>query len=426
MITFLLYHTPLFYLVQSLWRDEAFSYFMARPNLFSIVQNTAHDFNPPLYYIFLHFWILLFGKSDEILRLLSLFFHFGSVYIGYLFAKKIFSKQFAVFVALFTFFNPMLLYYGFEMRMYSLYACATFASIYFFYTRSWKKYIFATIVGLYSHSFFPLVLISYLLMYRFIPKMKKGDILKIFIPLFFYIPWLFILIGQFLRSSNSWLFPVDFQLIKSVLGNLFTSYEGTPGGMWGVTSYISYVLIGFFIFLLIRQKKKALVFLTPLFVPLILILSYSVLKRPLYVNRYLIFVTVYEILSVSYAIWSIKNKKVKKIIFISCILFSIGFNVFIAPYKKKTDFKATIREINLVASKQDYVFAKTPIGFLETVYYYKDESKVYVYNPNAVAIPDYIGSNVVFPHSSKSSFPLAPSRTFLIDDNAQYELLIRQ
>jgi uncharacterized membrane protein len=426
MMNFLFYHTPLFYLIQSVWRDEAFSYFMAQPGLWQTIQNTAQDFNPPLYYLLLHFWILVVGKSDEFLRILSFLFHIGSVYIVFLFAKKLFTQKYAFFVSLFTFFNPMLLYYAFEMRMYALYAFATFASFYFFYTRRWKKYCIAAVIGLYSHSFFPLVLFSFALIYRLIPGAKKKDIIRICIPVLFYLPWLPVVFNQFLHSTNSWIYPVDLQLIKSCLGNLFTSYEGTPGGLWQFTTILSGVIICFFSYFLFKNRKKGIIFLVPLFFPLSIILGYSVLKRPIYVNRYLIFVTVFEILALSYSVYLIQNKTLRTVFACIWFMFVLITNTVTPPYKKKTDFKTAFAQINSMAKSNDFVFAQTPIGFLESAYYFKDTNRVFVYNPQNIAIPYYIGANVVFPNSSKSEFPILPSRTFLVHDDARFELIIRQ
>lgn len=424
-ISFLLYHTPLFYLIQSLWRDEAFSYFMSRPSIVQVIKNTASDFNPPLYYLLLHFWLTL-GKSDELLRALSFLFHLGTTYISFRFGKKLFGTKFALFVALFTLFNPMLLYYAFELRMYSLYALAAMASIHFLFTRQWKKYIIATTAGLYTHSFFPLVVTSYLIIFRFIPHMRKRDGWKVASPLLLFLPWFFVLVNQFLRSGNSWIFPVDLQLVSSVLGNLFTSYEGTPGGLWQYTAYLSTGIIFFFVIFIARKRREAIVFLTPLFLPLILIIGYSIVRRPIYVNRYMIFVTVFEILALSYSIFLVRNKKMRTAVAGIWLLFVIVINFFIPPFHKKADFKLTFAELDKISKPDDFIYAKTPIGYLESAYYYTDEKRVFVYNPQNIAIPDYIGSNVVFPHASRSSFPPAPSRVFLIADNAQYELFIQQ
>lgn len=427
-MNFLVFHTPIFYLIQSLWRDEAFSYFMAKPDIIRVIINTANDFNPPLYYLLLHFWIMIAGKEDEILRILSFLPFITTVYISYLLGVKVFSRKFALFVAFFTFLNPMLVYYAFEIRMYSFYAFFTFCSLYFFYTKNWKWYIITSVLGLYTHSFFSLVILSYLIYVIFTQtKKERGKFIFLtFKPLLFYLPWLPILINQFIHSKDSWMFPVDFQLIKSVLGNLFTNYEGTPPDWWHYTVILSGVILFFVLIALKRNRKNAYLFLTPVFVPLLIILGYSVIRRPIYVNRYMIFVTVFEIMIISLGIWNIKKRTIRWSIAFLWVIFLIFFNIIIAPYHKKTDFKTTFKEINQLAKPEDFMFTKTPIGFLESAYYYKEPKKVFIYNPENITIPNYIGITVTFSDVSKSKLPDAPSRIFLIDDNANYEIVINK
>lgn len=426
LINFLLYHTPVFYLIQSFWRDEAFSYFMAKPNILAVIENTASDFNPPLYYLILHFWLNIFGKSDEIIRYLSFIPHLITVYIAYLFALKLFSRKFALFVTAFTFLNPMLIYYAFEARMYSFYALFTICSAYFLYSKNWKWYTITTILGLYTHSFFPLILLSFLVFYFLDRKLDRRNLLLLSKPFLFFVPWLIILADQFLRSKNSWIFPVDLNLIKSVLGNLFTGYEGTPGNIWAFTAILSIVIFLFMLKSFLGNRRKALFFLLPVFVPLLLILGYSIVKRPIYVNRYMIFISVFEIFAVSLGIWSFKNRSIRYFAVFAWMLFILIFDVYIAPFKKKTDFKSTFMEINKLASDSDFAYAKTPIGFLETAYYFKNPGKAYVYNPDGISIPNYIGVTVVFPDISRSYFPQSPAKTYLINDDATYELIVNK
>lgn len=423
-ISFIFYRTPIFYLIQSLWRDEAFSYFMAKPQLVKIIMNTANDFNPPLYYLILHFWIYLVGHSDEGLRILSLIFHVMAVFTSYFLARKLISKTFARFVALFTLFNPMLVYYAFEIRMYSLYAFLTLGSLYFLYIRDWKWYLLFSVLGLYTHSFFPLVIISYLVYFYLSRQHSRKTTYHILKPFIFYLPWVLILVSQFLRSANSWIYPVDWQLIKSVLGNLFINYEGTPGNLWPKTFILSLLILFFLSVACKKHKKKALLFTVPIFLSLLPVLIFSVWKRPIYVNRYLIFITVFEILGIALGIWSFKNKITRYFLASLWLALIIFINLYLPFYNRKTDFKTTFSEINRIASKDDYVFSKTPIGFLESAYYYNHQDQVYVYNPEGIKIPYYIGISVVFPNISKSSFPSLPAKTFLLNDNASYDIII--
>jgi len=431
MLDFIFYHTPIFYLIQSVWRDEAFSYFMARPNILQVIINTAHDFNPPLYYLLLHFWMKLTGPSDEGLRILSLIAHLASVLIVYIFAEKAFFKKpglpagrFAAFVAAFTLLNPMLLYYAFEIRMYSFFALFTAAAFYFFYFKNWKWYTIVAVLGLYTHSFFPLILVSFALYLFLTRKLNRKRLWFTFKPFVFFLPWLPVLTIQFINSRNSWLFPVDLTLILSILGNLFTGYEGTPGGFWNQTAILSGIIFIFMIIGLINKKRESLMVSIPVFFPLFAILGYSVVRRPLFVNRYMIFVTVFEILAISWAIWSIKNKVFRSLSMAFWLALIIAIDIAFPPNHQKTDFKSTFIEINKIADASDFVYTKTPIGFLESAYYFKNKNNIFVYNPNGITIPNYIGVNVVFPGISRSTLPTAPSRTFMVADDASFELVI--
>ena len=478
---FIFYHTPVFLLIQSIWRDEAFSYFMAKPPVIQIIINTANDFNPPLYYIFLHFWVIIVGKSDELLRILSFIFYLLTIFVAYKIAKKITDNKFAYFVALFTMFNPMLLYYAFEIRMYSLFALLTLTSFYFLYVKNWKGYSLSVILGLYTHTFFLLIPFSYA-SFAFIhgkwvneaprayargilkffgernpPKHypstllrqaqdslrvsaishsstslhswfsakadKRKEIINIIKPYLFFLPWMPIVIKQFIKSRDSWLFPVDFQLIKSVLGNLFTNYEGTPGNWWSITFILSLLIVFFMILSLRKRRKLAISILFPIFLSLTPILIYSVAVKPVYVNRYLIFITVFEILSISLGIYNILNHRVRLAVSILWLFSAIIFNIQISPFHKKTDFKSLFNEINNHATTKDFVFTRTPIAYLESAYYYKYPLNTFIYNPNNISIPNYIGVTLIFPDVSRINY-YSNARNFLVNDDATYQLII--
>lgn len=420
---FIIYHTPIFYLIQSVWRDEAFSYFMARPNVIKIITNTAHDFNPPLYYLLLHLWMKIANHSDIGLRILSLFPHLVGTYVTYLLARKLADKKMAFWAAAFFMFNPMLLFYAFEMRMYSFYAFFTLLSLYFFYIQNWKWYTISSVLGLYTHTFFMMVITSYVVYLKLAKRLDKKSLFNTLKPLIYFLPWVPVIGIQFMSSKDSWMYPVDFQLITSSLGNLLTNYQGTPGNLWKMTRYVSLFVLLFSALSLREKRKKPMLFITPIFLPLILVLGYSIISRPIYVNRYMIFVTVFETFSLFLGMVSIKNNFLRHFFMAGLLVFFILFNIYISPFHKKTDFRSTFMEINKMASTEDIVYAKTPIGFLESAYYYKNPKNVLIYNPNSITIPNYIGVTVLFPDVSRSVFP--PSlKTFLVNDDASYQIII--
>ncbi|MBI4009074.1 glycosyltransferase family 39 protein, partial [Candidatus Roizmanbacteria bacterium] len=173
MLNFLFTHTPLTFLTQSLWRDEAFSYLLAKKNILQIITLSAKDFNPPLYYILLHLWIKIFGVTEISLRIFSFIFYWAILYVCAHFLQDIFKlnlKKSLLYFILFIF-NPILSYYAFEARAYTLFAFLATLSYYSFYKRSFKLYLVATILGLYTHYFMLFVVFS---QFIFIYLTQKG------------------------------------------------------------------------------------------------------------------------------------------------------------------------------------------------------------------------------------------------------------
>jgi len=422
---FIFNNTPLFYLTQSIWRDEGFSYFMARGSVISIILNSIHDFNPPLYYILLHFWMMIFGESDIALRMMSFLFYVILVYYAFLLAQKIFSEKFAFFVAAFTFLNPTLIYYAFEIRMYSLFALFTMASMYYFVEKRWRAFTIVAVLGLYTHSFFSFVIVSYVFYLWLTKQLNKKLLIKTLKPFLFFLPWIPVLLYQFMQSANSWIFPVDMQLIKSSLGNLFINYSGTPGGLWVKTAVLSLVILVLVIFSIYRNRKMGLLFGSLIFVPLAIVLGYSVIRNPIYVNRYIISVTVAEIFAVSLAIWSIRNKIGRYLAIITALIFVVYVNSYASlRFHRKVDIRSTIMDIKKLSHKEDRVYAVSPLVYFESAFYYPDRSKVYIYNPHNIAIPNYIGTSVIDKSRSISFFPDEPVRTFLVKEDGSFETVI--
>lgn len=159
MLSWLFEKTPLNYLVQSLWRDEAFSYLLAKKNILQIFNLSAQDFSPPFYPILLKFWMAIFGSSEVAMRSLSLVAFLLTYYFFYMFLTKVIktNKVWTVIYSLLFLINPFLNYYAFEARGYSLFSFFTIASFYYLYTKKKTPYLVVTVLGLYTHYFMVLV-----------------------------------------------------------------------------------------------------------------------------------------------------------------------------------------------------------------------------------------------------------------------------
>lgn len=107
---------------QSLWLDEAITAKVVRQ--FSLFQISSlfspTDFHPPLYYLFMKMWSSLFGTSEIALRFPSVLFSLLTGHILFLIASRYKNERFGLWVAALYLFNPLVIYYAQEARMYAL------------------------------------------------------------------------------------------------------------------------------------------------------------------------------------------------------------------------------------------------------------------------------------------------------------------
>ena len=118
---------------QSLWYDEAVSARLAGMSLPTLVEWTAHDIQPPLYYVFLHGWQSVAGHSEWALRFFSAWWAALVVVLAFVLARRLSGSVMAGYVAMILFaLAPWLLYYSQEARMYTLLVALSMAWVYLF------------------------------------------------------------------------------------------------------------------------------------------------------------------------------------------------------------------------------------------------------------------------------------------------------
>jgi mannosyltransferase len=430
---FLFNHTPILYFIQSLWRDEAFSILAAeRPLSFLLPKLT---FEPPVYYILLHYWIQIFGNSEIASRSLSLLgFTFATVVVIF-WAEALFKKSWlSWFLPVFFFVNPMLLYYAFEVRTYGWYMFFATLSMYAYTQKKWRLLTVATVLGFYTHSYFIFTFITQIVHYAIISYRKllsRGSILKgltgdrmirsSMLSILIISPWIIRMLGEAGKLRQSWYYPVDLHLVKSVLGNMFIGYEGTPWYLWSYTALLSVGLAGIFLAALKNNKtnKQAFYFFLATFIPLSLVIGASFIK-PLFVNRYLIPVTIAQIFLVVLAISTVKNSILQKIFGLGLLAAVLAFNVWYPSKRAKKPIRETVLQINMLKNKNDLIYATSPLILFETIYYSKDRSEVYLYNPANSPFPWYVGDILVQDTIMAKDLPLYPVKAYLVNRDGTY------
>lgn len=147
LIIFLGFVLRLISLNQSLWLDEATTAIVSKMSFSTIFTSfLPGDFHPPFYYLLMKLWVSLFGNSEISLRIPSVIFGVGTIYVVYLIAKKMFNGKAALMTASLTATSGLLIYYSQEARMYMM--AAFLVSSLFYYAENKKWFLFSVILAI--------------------------------------------------------------------------------------------------------------------------------------------------------------------------------------------------------------------------------------------------------------------------------------
>jgi mannosyltransferase len=145
---------------ESVWIDEAFTVNSAHQSLAAILAAAKTDVHPPLYALFMHFWVSAFGSSEFALRLPSVIFGVIAIPLAMRLARRLFGEAAANATGLLAATSVFALHYSQEARNYSLMALLTLASMDFyvsiierFTVRVALGYAAVTIALVYTHHF---------------------------------------------------------------------------------------------------------------------------------------------------------------------------------------------------------------------------------------------------------------------------------
>ncbi len=426
MFDWLLTHSPLLYLTQSFWRDEAFSVLVAEYGWVEIIKLTVNDFTPPLYYFLLKIWMMIFGRSEVAVRMLSFIFHTGTVIMTYRFAKdviKIKHTWFPLVATLLVAINPLLVYYAFEARVYSLVVFFVLCSLYFFIKNQTRPYIIFSLLAIYAHPYSILALMAQAV-YVFLwnkPFIKEFIKRSLIIGLF-YLPWIFAILYQITRSSEMWYYPVTGELIAALLGSMYAGFEGTPGDLWGWMIAVSAVIAGVILKGYRNKNVKDIyrLLLFTLLLPLVVVIGISVFK-PIYTQRYLIFTTIAEVLLVAMGLFSIYSNKIRAAAIITVISATTMFLFWFPAQHPKRDFRSPFNEINQQFESGDIILNDSALTFFESLYYASDQRSVYLLKEDDLPLPPYVGA-ILIP-STKWAYEIpSDRRVFMIYEDGSYEI----
>ncbi|MCR5672216.1 MAG: glycosyltransferase family 39 protein [Lachnospiraceae bacterium] len=203
----------------NVWMDEAFTASLVHTDLAGVIERSMADTLPPLYNIYLYLMTALLGYSMPVMKLASVIPMLLTLLIGATVVRKRFGLQTAILFMMCITFMPLVLYYGVEIRMYSLgFFFATASGIYAHEVvcdpnrKNWAAFtIFSTLAGYTHHFAFVTVAFSYLYLLLFYFFKKRDKIKDWFICLaatfILYLPCLMVTLKQISRVSGYFSMP---------------------------------------------------------------------------------------------------------------------------------------------------------------------------------------------------------------------------
>ncbi len=448
-MNFLFTKTPLAFFVQNLWRDEAFTFLLSEQSIGKILQTTAADFNPPLYYIFMHYWMLIFGSSEIAMRSVSVFFYVLTIFFMFeimvLVFKISFKRALVYFMLIIA--NPVLLTYAFEARMYMMGAFFVTLSYFALWTGRKKLYIFAVVLALHTHYFTILVFLAQMVseVIRILKSNHRSSKLsnlglRMGIIAICFIPWIlfFLSYHKLGGTQEFWIIKPPEHDIWYLPLVLFTGYQRVFGEyyhdqaehtsfhiilnilIWGI------MLLPWTWIVLSRKIVCSINYHLPLVLwalfPPIALYVISQYFTPVYHPRYFMFsvvgVLLYMIQIIETAFPAQKTTSGKNhlmmIVVVSLFLITSQYNKLNQKYNAKRTISPLFQEINRSMREGDKVYLTSELDYFLAKYYMKNDA-IFIFGIPYAEIHEYVGKVLIPPGSCISSgIPTYPARAFFV------------
>lgn len=353
---------------RGIWVDEAFTLAMIRHNYVDMVNLTAADVHPPLYYILLKawsdFWKLFFDGSI-ITVFTKIFSLFPSIILLIIAMKKI-RKQWGRYVASAWILSSVAVSYlisnGVEIRMYSWALLFVTLSLLFMNDivetnkkTAWCAFVLSSLAAAYTHYYACIAVAVVYGMLLIWAIWKKRTILVPWLiasiaTVIGYLPWLFVFLKQAQNvSDNYWINGITTRTLVSYLAYLFDN---------NFVLILVAILVGMVIGKKQLEDYTMYYGITAICVPLGVVIVgvvASVLIRPVFVIRYVIPAVACLWFGIVLLIDKLKLENVKGmlVLMISCI-FICYTGLFVKEESK--EWKETVRLYNLVENEKEAVF----------------------------------------------------------------------
>ncbi|PIR82336.1 hypothetical protein COU20_02840 [Candidatus Kaiserbacteria bacterium CG10_big_fil_rev_8_21_14_0_10_59_10] len=376
----------LFFADQSLRLDEAQSLWQTSRSPGAILSTVAADVHVPLHHLLLHFWRLLFGEGVEVARALSLILYLFNIPALYLLGRLAYSRSVGIFAATLFAISPFMNWYANEIRMYTLFALLATLNQYFFMrvfklkdTLAWTPYVFTAILGVFTHYFFFLNLAAqgafYALYRHLFPNGSRTHLIGTAALIFaLFTPWVLytLLLGEAVYQQPALSSPttVDFfnTLAEFIFGFQGAQLNTVIVSLWPIALIVA--------FLALRKNvslsNESAYFLLILLFSLGTAFVFSVLVRPVFLSRYLIFTipALYLLLSALLSVYPRPLSRIAKEVTVALMLIALAASA-LRGASVEEEYRAASAYLAQHAQAHDVIILSPPFTLYPVEYYYR-------------------------------------------------------
>jgi mannosyltransferase len=206
------------------WVDEGISVGISSHHLSQLPSLLRQDGSPPLFYVLLHAWMQVWGRTETATHALSLIFALAAVPVAYWAAASVFDRRTGTYCAILAAGLPFLTTYAQETRMYSivlLESIVVAASFLHAFVHGRRRFLPAFVAALtatlYTHNWGLFLglgcFVSFLVLVGLTaddrPRLIRDGLLSFAAVAVLYLPWVATLLYQARYTGAPWALPPD-------------------------------------------------------------------------------------------------------------------------------------------------------------------------------------------------------------------------
>ncbi|MBI4491738.1 MAG: glycosyltransferase family 39 protein [Chloroflexi bacterium] len=391
---------------KSVWFDEAVSAGLAALDLPALLAATTGEANPPLYYLLLHYWLLL-GQGDGWLRLPSVVFGTATVAVAALLGRTLFGWRAGLLAGLFTALAPFQVDLSQEARAYALLSLLATTSLLLLVQAlarggwRWAGYALATALALYTHYYAVFLVLAEALYLGLALALRRrwqwSPWAALGLAGLLFLPWLPAFLVQFTTLKGSYWIEPPYPGVLWDTYRAFISYSPPDHGLGTdpLLRVARWLILGLLALALASAPWSPSVLLPALAVagPVAAALLVSWWLAPLYLIRYLCFAVP--------AFWVVAARGLDRVPMgilrwplVGLVVASVAANLpalYGDPYYGRSDLRAAAEVVRARAAPGDLVVHTRPFSETPFAYYNRGQlEEVLLPEGDAAALGDAV------------------------------------